>query len=154
MDTYNREYFNIMIIILIMFIIYSAFQYINIPLTSSVLPHVLIKTGDRPTQTDDYVIFTLEHPYLPHAKDQLTKRIGCIERQKLERINQHFYCDNKLIAIALERDIQGASLPVFSFTGTIPAGKAFLVGDTPNSFDSRYWGFFDIQKTEKLIPII
>ncbi|HEN3670532.1 TPA: S26 family signal peptidase [Yersinia enterocolitica] len=154
MDTYNREYFNVMIIISIMFIIYSAFKYINIPLTSSVLPHAFIKTGVHPKQAGDYVIFTLEHPYLPHVKDQLTKRIGCIEGQRLERINQHFYCDGQLIAIALERDIQGATLPVFSFTGIIPAGKAFLVGDTPNSFDSRYWGLFDIQKTEKLIPII
>ena len=38
------------------------------------------------------------------------------------------------------RDGRGAALPAWSGCRRLAAGELFLLGDTPNSFDSRYFG--------------
>ncbi|MGE0830650.1 MAG: S26 family signal peptidase [Hyphomonadaceae bacterium] len=40
----------------------------------------------------------------------------------------------------LERDAAGRRLPAWSGCRTLGADEVFLLGDTPDSFDSRYWG--------------
>ncbi len=54
--------------------------------------------------------------------------------------------------------IHKANLPIenFVFSGTLPEGKYFVLGDTNSSFDSRYWGAIDedqiVGKAYGLIP--
>lgn len=44
----------------------------------------------------------------------------------------------------LNKDSKGRVVTeIFSFNGKIPGNKYFLVGETANSYDSRYWGFVD-----------
>lgn len=125
-------------------------SHILIPATHSVFPKLLWKTGDVPTTQDQYALFEHFDTYLPEGETHLVKRLGCMEGQYLNRLNYQFYCDGKEIAIAHAKDSMGKSLPLFHFTGVIPAGKAFAVGDTDNSYDSRYWGFIDINKAQRL----
>jgi conjugative transfer signal peptidase TraF len=39
-----------------------------------------------------------------------------------------------------KRDARGRALPAWSGRRTLASDELFLVGDTPDSFDSRYWG--------------
>jgi conjugal transfer pilin signal peptidase TrbI len=96
------------------------------------------------------VLFEHLDTYLPEGETHLVKRLGCVEGQYLSRLNLQFYCDGKEIAIAHVQDSTGKSLPIFHFTGVIPAGKAFAVGDTDNSYDSRYWGFIETRNAQRL----
>jgi type IV secretory pathway protease TraF len=39
-----------------------------------------------------------------------------------------------------QRDSMGRALPSWTGCRALAAGEVFLIGDTPDSFDSRYWG--------------
>ncbi|HDV8304971.1 TPA: S26 family signal peptidase [Enterobacter hormaechei] len=149
----SRAYLNTTTIALSLVLAYSLFTHILIPATHSVFPVVLFRTGHEATEQDQYVRFYLKDRYLPRGEANLVKRLGCIAGQYLQREGNQFYCDGVEIARAMAHDHKGNALPVFNFTGIIPEGKAFAVGDTINSYDSRYWGFIDIATTEKLIPV-
>lgn len=133
---------------------YSLFTHILIPATHSVNPRVLYRAGEQATQQNDYVKFQRIDDYLPDGKAWLVKRLGCVAGQYLSRTGNQFYCDGEQIAQVMLRDTNGKRLPEFTYTGTVPDGQAFAVGDTANSYDSRYWGFIRMSDTEKLIPLI
>ena len=150
----TRKLINTTTIALSLAFAYSLFTHILIPATHSVYPVILYRTGEQATQKNDYVKFQLIDAYLPEGKAWLVKRLGCVAGQYLSRTGNQFYCDGEQIAHAMLRDTNGKSLPQFSYTGIVPNGKAFAVGDPGNSYDSRYWGFISISDTEKLIPLI
>jgi len=153
MTAYHKNAINVLSIMLCLGIGYFLMSHILIPATHSVTPKLLWRTGGIPSMQDEYMMFIRNDNYLPEGETHLVKRLGCIEGQFLSRVNRQFYCDGKEIAIAAVQDSTGKALPIFSYTGVIPPGKAFAVGDTDNSYDSRYWGFMDINTAERLTPI-
>ena len=46
----------------------------------------------------------------------------------------------------LAEDSERNPLPLFRFDGVIPEGKLFVVGHHPRSWDSRYFGFVDVEE--------
>lgn len=150
----TRSYLNTATIALCLVLAYSLFTHILIPATHSVFPRVLLRSGDTGNERNQYILFFHKDSYLPNGEANLVKRLGCMAGQYLQRTGRQFYCDGKEIAQAMTHDQKGNVLPVFSYNGIIPEGKAFAVGDTVNSYDSRYWGFIDISITERLIPVL
>ncbi|MDR3176936.1 MAG: S26 family signal peptidase [Desulfovibrio sp.] len=71
----------------------------------------------------------------------LAKRVGCRPGQRLENRGDHYYCDGIFIGAALRAVSRNATIVPFTYSGTVPAGKLFLVGDSSDSYDSRYFGF-------------
>src|SRR5208337_3917647 len=79
------------------------------------------------------------------------KKIGCVAGEELKNIGNEFYCKNKLIAKAKEYSLGGEKLKKFEFSGKVPEGNMFLVGDHVDSYDSRYFGFI---KTKDIIATL
>ncbi|WP_234573580.1 conjugative transfer signal peptidase TraF [Rhodohalobacter sp. 614A] len=51
-------------------------------------------------------------------------------------------------------DSKGRPMQRFLYNGVVPDGTVFLLGDTDNSYDSRYYGFVEISKiTGTLTPL-
>jgi len=75
------------------------------------------------------------------GEDSEIKKIGCVAGEELKNIGSEFYCKDKLIAKAKEYSLGGERLKKFEFSGKIPEGNMFLVGDHVDSYDSRYFGF-------------
>lgn len=71
------------------------------------------------------------------------KRVGCDEGQDLRRDGRDFFCGEEFLGQARERSQKGEPLTPSPFSGKVPPGKAFLVGDHPDSFDSRYFGLVE-----------
>ena len=105
-------------------------------------------------KTGDYVMFSLlkskpESDLPPKlvrmikddGEDSQIKKIGCAAGEEFKNIGNEFYCKNKLIAKAKEYSLDGERLKKFEFSGKIPKGNMFLVGDHIDSYDSRYFGF-------------
>ena len=105
-------------------------------------------------KTGDYVMFSLlkskpESDLPPKlvrmikddGEDSEIKKIGCIASEEIKNIGNEYYCKNILIAKAKNYSLDGEKLKKFEFSGKIPEGNMFLVGDHVDSYDSRYFGF-------------
>jgi type IV secretory pathway protease TraF len=52
------------------------------------------------------------------------------------------YCDEVFLGIALRGVVsREREVKQFVFNGAVPEGKIFIVGDSADSYDSRYFGF-------------
>lgn len=71
----------------------------------------------------------------------LTKRIACVAGQVLSLDGKEFFCDGRHVGTAQRTTSKGEPVASFDFTGEIPVGRYFVVGDNPMSYDSRYFGF-------------
>jgi hypothetical protein len=72
----------------------------------------------------------------------LVKRVGCRPGGLLSTREAMVYCDGVFLGIAL-RDVvsRDRKLTQFVFNGPVPTGKVYLIGDSADSYDSRYFGF-------------
>ncbi len=87
--------------------------------------------------------------------DQMLKKVGCLPGDQLtmNAANQ-FFCNGQPLGQALEADSKGRPLPQFSFNGTVPADKLFMVGTHPRSYDSKYYGFIDVHEiSHQALPL-
>lgn len=107
----------------------------------------LIKKGD-------YVLFGLDTGRL--SKDvtipetvikgtlvRAIKRVACFEGEILRVDGLDYYCNEVSIGRAKTLTIKGKPLAQFVFNGPIPKESVFVIGDHPDSYDSRYYGLID-----------
>jgi conjugal transfer pilin signal peptidase TrbI len=71
------------------------------------------------------------------APCSIVKKVGCRAGEHLESQGSRFFCNTQPLCEAM------AGHDPFYFSGIIPEGKVFLIGDSPNSYDSRYFGFIE-----------
>lgn len=74
------------------------------------------------------------------AHDHFIKRIAGAPGDLVCATGNAIYLNHLEIAHRLERDSLGRLLPRWSGCERLGADRYFLLGDTPDSFDGRYWG--------------
>jgi len=121
--------------------------------SKSVAPTVAYRST-LPPQKGDYVNFQFSHEFIGGGTHTLTKRYRCGPGDTLRTENLMFYCNNEFLGQAKAQRRDGTPFSHFVWNGAIPPGKAFLWGEHPDSFDSRYWGFMDIKQLERVVPIL
>jgi len=72
--------------------------------------------------------------------DRFIKRIAATSGQTVCAAGDSVSIDGRLAAVRSSRDSEGRSLPSWSGCRTLDADEVFLLGDTADSFDGRYWG--------------
>jgi len=72
--------------------------------------------------------------------DRFLKRVAATAGQHLCANGADVTVDGALVARRIERDTAGRTLPTWSGCRSLAADEVFLLGDTPDSFDGRYWG--------------
>ncbi|MDF1554390.1 MAG: S26 family signal peptidase [Deferrisomatales bacterium] len=96
----------------------------------------------------NYVRFERVHPWSGSSGPvSLLKEVGCGpgNRLRVDAVGD-VYCDGDYLGRALSEDSNGNRLTLFRFDGVIPEGKLFVVGHHPRSWDSRYFGFVDVEE--------
>ena len=156
-----KKYRIFIVIILIVIAGAAVPNYFAVTTTPSLNKRIFFIIKSKPIEklkTGDYVMFSLlkskpESDLPPKlvrmikddGEDSEIKKIGCAAGEELKNIGNEFYCKNKLIAKAKEYSLGGERLKKFQFSGKIPKGDMFLVGDHVDSYDSRYFGFIKVK---------
>lgn len=73
------------------------------------------------------------------AEVRLLKRVAAVEGDRVCRRDGLVQVDRRTVPVA-GRDRRGRALPVWNGCRRLGPGELFLLGDTPGSFDSRYFG--------------
>jgi conjugal transfer pilin signal peptidase TrbI len=150
--------YKIFIVIILIVIAGAAIpEYFAVTTTKSLNNRIyFIKKGKQveKLKTGDYVMFSLlkskQEKDLPaklvkmiedDGEELQIKRIGCSAGEEINNIGNDYYCKKKFIARAKDYALGGERMKKFEFSGKIPEGNMFLVGDHLDSYDSRYFGF-------------
>ncbi|MBL8550523.1 MAG: S26 family signal peptidase [Hyphomonadaceae bacterium] len=72
--------------------------------------------------------------------DRFIKRVAAGPGQTVCAAGEAVTLDDVEIARRASSDSAGRPLPTWSGCRVLGAGEVFLLGDTPDSFDGRYWG--------------
>ncbi len=116
----------------------------------------LIDKGDKTPQKWKYCAFKfLADPKDIRYGNNFVKTVACTEGEKLTQTGRDFYCNGKYLGAAKKYGADGKSLPIFDYSGFVPKGKFFALGENMESLDSKFWGFADnkwvIGKVYKII---
>lgn len=74
------------------------------------------------------------------ASDRFLKRVAAAAGQRVCADGSSIFIDDIAVAQRVERDGEGRSLPTWDGCHSLTDGELFLLGDTEDSFDGRYWG--------------
>jgi len=80
--------------------------------------------------------------------DHFLKRVAAIEGQLVCAEDEMISIDGSHAATRIDRDAAGRTLPTWRGCRRLGAGELFLLGDTDDSFDGRYWGPITINLIE------
>jgi conjugative transfer signal peptidase TraF len=72
--------------------------------------------------------------------DRFLKRVAATEGQLVCAEGEMISIDGAQVATRIERDAAGRTLPAWRGCRRLNVGELFLLGDTDDSFDGRYWG--------------
>lgn len=129
---------------------------ITITITDSVKYHLFwsLKANSAKLKNGDYIRFKKSIDADLDGFDcdpcSIVKRVGCISGKDLQKEGDSYFCQGKLIG---KRNGEVKGKP-FVFNGKIPANHLFVIGDSQNSYDSRYFGFIKIEDIDaNLIPL-
>jgi conjugal transfer pilin signal peptidase TrbI len=127
---------------------------ISVTLTPSVTPRVFWLLDPGNVRHGDYVLFDLESSLIGSLENislpqgvtdgtlvKVIKRVGCEAGEDLRVENLDYYCGEEFLGRGKEMTLHGAPISVFVFNGAVPEGQVFVIGDHPDSYDSRYFGF-------------
>ena len=120
--------------------------------SESVEPTFFWKSDDSP-QDNDYVWFPCSHSKISSSATHCIKLLRCSSGQELATIGRNYWCDGEPLGVARRMDMDGNPLSAYRFKGVIPHGKAFVLGESHNSFDSRYFGLVETQHMIRLLPV-
>jgi len=120
-------------------------SHISVTLTPSLSHRVFyIDKGFSKAGKGDYVLFDFSSELIEGGRPvKGLKQIGCDEGDYLQEMMGDYFCGMEYLGRAKERSLKGEPLSRFTYRGAVPPGKIFVVGDSVDSFDSRYWGFLD-----------
>jgi type IV secretory pathway protease TraF len=82
------------------------------------------------------------------AGDRFIKRVAATRGQVVCATGAVITIDGAVAAQRIERDSAGRALPTWDGCRTLAADEVFLLGDTADSFDGRYWGPISVRLIE------
>jgi len=122
-------------------------EHLNITMSKSV-DHRIFWLSQESVQKNDYIVFNLSNALLEKPPVKITKKIVCISGEYLKIEHNKVFCNNSFLGVQKHYTHDGRTLPLFKFNGKIPADNLFVMGTHKDSFDSRYWGFVDLNQTQ------
>lgn len=114
-------------------------------------------TAKTDVKKGDYVMYEISTKYVNEGKPvKVIKEVVCIPGDELSvDSKKNYYCNGKYIGTAKDTAMTGEKVDNFRYTGTVPEGSYFVMGHIKDSFDSKYYGFIQRSRIEKIAyPIL
>lgn len=129
--------------------------------------HYVVWKSQQPLQQGRFVLFSLkdwpaasmnqrsmttqEESWFNLIGSQLlVKRLGCFAGQQLTTVtdkqHSHYFCDSYQVTTAPAHPVHH-----FVFNGIVPESHGFVVGDHPQSLDSRYFGLVPLETAKRVL---
>ena len=121
--------------------------HLTITKTNSVKHHLFWEINRKAPQKGDYVRLPLFEDKVGCAPCSIVKRVGCLSGDRLVNKGSKYYCNGEYLGQCMT----GKDTERFQFSGTVPQGMVFLIGDRDDSYDSRYFGFKQITDIETVL---
>ncbi|NQY62899.1 MAG: signal peptidase I [Alteromonadaceae bacterium] len=120
------------------------------------LAWLLSVSDDTPLKKGDIVTFNYSHVMFDNNNEEilLVKRVACLPNATFIKVSSAIFCNGAFIGEAKIARNNGDLFPVFTYKGIIPEGEYFLLGDSLDSFDSRYIGFVKKENLQHLGLVI
>lgn len=104
----------------------------------------------------DYLLFKMPENELYPSGTPIVKQAVCVPGQVLRMAPDiggiNIYCDDAIVTKTTRFETStGTPLSIFDYNGRIPGGHYFMTGSHKDSYDSRYWGFMQIDSDTRLV---
>jgi len=133
---------SVLLISLIVFWIQPRYRFaVQTDYSVNFLVGMIDKGNHSPVKGEYFAFRFLSVPNEPRYGRSFVKRLGCVEGEYLENIGRQFYCNGEYLGAAKEISREGKPLGIFEYKGIIPKGRYFAIGETLDSYDSKFWGF-------------
>ena len=102
----------------------------------------------------EYVLFKYDDDVLrqsPYKINLLLKEVKCVAGDTLTVVGRDYFCNGEYLGHAKELSFKGVPVKNFIYNGTIPEGELFLMGQSIDSYDSRYFGLIPLRDVEKIV---
>ena len=139
--------------LIILAIIDMAFSKIVVNISNSHPGTIFWKSDAKPVK-NDFVYFDFKHELFPKGFKVLSKKLICLEDDRLQINDQFIICNGQKYPI--KRNMKtGSGKPIeqFYYEGTVPSAKAAVWGSNLESFDSRYLGLVDYYRLRTILLI-
>jgi signal peptidase I len=105
--------------------------------------------------TDDikkgsYVMAELYSELVKCCPCLIVKRVAGVAGDLIVSRDLDYFCNGKYLGKAKTHTMTGKPLMSYKTNGLIPDGTIFLMGDSPDSFDSRYYGPMEIKHVKAI----
>jgi conjugal transfer pilin signal peptidase TrbI len=85
-----------------------------------------------------FVVFKFPGKQFYSPKDEFVKYYKGAPGDRVETRGKEIYLNGEKVAVAKEKSLKGVPLTPLHFNGIIPPGKMFVMGESKDSYDSRY----------------
>lgn len=126
------------IVLFVIFVMGKLMAHISITKSDSLNDRVYFIDEPRErTQYGDIFVFDLK---INQQTFKVMKKVACLPGDYLSLKNGQFFCHGSLIGTVNPRIAKQSKIKVYQPEGVIKEGYYFMMGDTEDSYDSKYYG--------------
>jgi signal peptidase I len=97
-----------------------------------------------------YVMVELYSELVKCSPCLIVKRVAGVAGDLIVSRDLDYFCNGKYLGKAKTHSMTGKPLTSYKKNGLIPENTIFLMGDSPDSFDSRYYGPMELKHVKAI----
>lgn len=126
---------------------------ITVTISNSVNHRIFYKQtffDQKDIKKGSYVMVELYSELVKCSPCLIVKRVAGVAGDLIVSRDLDYFCNGKYLGKAKTHSMTGKPLTSYKKNGLIPENTIFLMGDSPDSFDSRYYGPMELKHVKAI----